>query len=157
MGKVKKVHTKLEALAKLQKYCVYQERCHHEVRSKLLQLGIWGEDLEQIMAQLIEDNFLNETRFAVAFVRGKFNQKHWGRRKIIQALKWKDVNPYDIQRGLKEIDEKSYYDTLKNLLSRKSKGYPSLDSSLLKNKLYRFALQKGYEPEIILKSLQTII
>ena len=157
MVKRNKKYTKYEALVKLQHYCAYQDRCHREVRTKLLQLGIRGGDLEQIMAQLIEDDFLNETRFAVAFVRGKFNQKLWGKRKIIQALKKKDVNQYDIDQGLQEINDKTYRSALNDLLVRKKKLYDPDDKLMLKNKLYRFAIQKGFEPDLILKVLDDII
>ena len=78
MEQKKKHITKEVALQKLQAYCAYQERCHSEVESKLYQLGIFGDAADAIIAQLIEDNFLNEERFAIAYARGKFQMKSWG-------------------------------------------------------------------------------
>ena len=87
----KKYLSKEDALKKLQRYCAYQDRCHQEVRSKLLDLGIYGHDLEEVIVALIEDNFLNEERFARSFTRGKLRIKHWGRNKILQELKKKNI------------------------------------------------------------------
>jgi regulatory protein len=71
--------SKEDALKKLQRYCAYQDRCHQEARRKLLDLGIYGDDLEEIISELISDNFLNEERFARSFARGKFRIKGWGK------------------------------------------------------------------------------
>ncbi len=111
--------TKEEALSKLQRYCAYQDRCHKEVRSKLLDLGVRGYDVEDVMASLIEENFLNEERYARSFVRGKFRMKQWGRRKIQQELKMKNISAYCLKKGFEEIEEEEYWQTLMGVLEKK--------------------------------------
>ena len=135
----------LTALAKLQRYCAYQERCHQEVRSKLLKLKIYGTDLEDIVAELIATGFLNEGRFAEAYVRGKFRNNHWGKVKIRRALGFKGVSAFDIDRALNLLDEQEYRDKLAHLLQKKSASLGDEDSWTKRQKLLRFASQKGYE------------
>ena len=143
--KTKKYLTKEEALTKLQKYCAYQDRCHKEVRSKLLDLGVYGQDLELIIVELIKDKFLNEVRFAQSFVRGKFRMKRWGRNKIKQELKQRDLSDYCIKKGMQEIDESEYLEVLDNLLSKKETLLKE-DNRFEKNrKLAKYAIQKGFE------------
>ena len=115
----KKHLTKEQALQKLKHYCAYQERCHSEVKEKLYHLGVWKKDHDEITAALIEENYLNEERFALAFAGGKFRLKQWGRVKIKQALKQKRVSEYCIKKALKEIDEKTYRKTLEKLATKK--------------------------------------
>ena len=95
VGRAYAVVSKDDALKKLQRYCAYQERCHQEVRQKLLDLGIYGDDLEDIIAELITDNFLNELRFAQIYAGGKFRIKKWGRHRIRQELKKRKYRKYD--------------------------------------------------------------
>src|ERR1041384_7614127 len=106
-----------QAYQKLKHYCAYQERCHSEVKEKLYQLGIRKKDHDEIIAALIEENYLNEERFAISFAGGKFRMKQWGRLKIKQALKQRQVSEYCIKKALKEIDEKTYRKTLEKLLT----------------------------------------
>jgi len=108
-------------LERARKYCAYQERCHSEVRSKLIEWKIFGEELEQIIATLISENFLNEERYARAFVSGKFNINHWGRQKITYALKQRQVSDYSIRKGLEVIDEEEYQQLIRRLLERRMK------------------------------------
>ena len=100
--------TKAQVLDKLQKYCIYQDRCHTEVRTKLLQLQVYGDELEEVMSKLIEDGFLNEERYAIAYASGKFRINHWGKRKIMLGLKSKHISDYCIQKALQKIDQKEY-------------------------------------------------
>jgi len=104
----KKQLTKEQALQKLKHYCGYQERCHSEVREKLYQLGVWKKDHDEITAALIEQGYLNEERFAIAFAGGRFRQKEWGRIKIKYELKQKQVSDYSIKKALKQINEEEY-------------------------------------------------
>jgi len=94
-----------EALVKAQKYCAYQERSHTEVRTKLLNLGQRGHDLEEIMTTLIEKGFLNEERYAVAYAGGKFRIKQWGKNKIVQQLKMRHISDYSIKRSMQQIED----------------------------------------------------
>ena len=107
------------ALQKMQRYCAFQERCHSEVRQKLLELSVYGDTLEEIIAELIADNYLNEERFARSYARGKFRTKAWGRNRIKQELKMRRVSEYCIRKGLEEIEEDDYLATLEKVIHKK--------------------------------------
>lgn len=137
-------------LEKIKSYCAYQERCHSEVRYKLIDLGVRGEELEHIIGLLIEENFLNEERYAKAIVHGKLHYKHWGRRKIIQFLKSRDVSEYCIQAGLREIDEEDYRDILLQIAQKKAarleSGTPAFERH---QKIIQYMVQKGFEVNLV--------
>ncbi len=147
--------SKAEALAKVQKYCAYQERSHSEVRNKLLQLGQRGNDLENIMATLIEKGFLNEERFAIAYTGGKFRIKHWGKNKIVQQLKLRKISEYSIKRSLKEINDNDYRSALKELIEKKWKTLKEKNNLVKKNKVARYCIGRGYEPELVWSLLES--
>lgn len=145
----KKYHSKADALAKLQAYCAYQERSHREVRSKLLDLGIYGDDLEEIMADLIQENFLNEERFARSFARGKFRMKQWGRNRIAQELTLRGISSYCLRMALSEIDEEEYVNTLREVLEKKAALLSTQDVFQKKNKLAQYGMSRGFEGELV--------
>ena len=151
--KYKKSFTPAQALEKLQRYCAYQDRCHEEVRTKLLDLGVYGDDLEIIISELIQEQFLDETRYAQSFARGKFRIKKWGKNKIKQALKRKKVSDYNIRKGLEEIDSEEYLNTINELIEKWAEKYSDLNSYEKRQKLYQMLLRKGYESEYIQKCL----
>ena len=105
----KKYYSQEAALLKLQSYCAYQERCHNEVMTKLRDLGVYGDKADEIVAQLITDNFLNEERFAVSYARGKFRIKRWGKIRIRQELKLRQIPEYSIKKAMAEIDAEGGY------------------------------------------------
>ena len=142
---------KQQALSKLQKYCTYQDRCHKEVRSKLLDLEIYGADLEDIIVDLIEDNFLNEERFARSYARGKFRMKQWGRVKIKQELKFRRISAYCLKKAMEEIDEEDYTKTLLHLIEKKKKDYERKEKNLfkLKGKIATYIIGRGYESPLV--------
>ncbi len=111
--------SKEQALQKARHYCGYQERSHTEVKEKLYSYGLRKTDVEELMSQLIEENYLNEERYATMFAGGKFRMKQWGRVKIKYELKQKRVSEYCIKKALKEIDEEDYLKTLENLAQKK--------------------------------------
>lgn len=150
----KKYVSRADALVRMQRYCAYQERSHQEVRSKLLDMGIYGDDLEEIIAQLISDNFLNEERFARAYARGKFRMKQWGRRRIVQELKRHQVSAYSIRKALEEIDEAAYQATLLEVLTKKKNSLGLEDGFELQNKLAQYAIGRGFEPELVWEILK---
>jgi len=153
----KKYVSREQALQKAKHYCGYQERCHSEVKEKLYSLGLYKQQVEECMAQLIEENYLNEERFAQQFAGGKFRMKHWGRIKIKYELKQKQVSEYCIKKGLKEIDEEDYLKTLTKLAQEKwtaVKTEANLFSKLRKTQDY--LVQKGYEYELIKQALQAL-
>ncbi len=150
MDKKKKKYTsKEDGLAKLQKYCAYQDRCHKEVRTKLLDLGIYGDDLEEIIAELIAEDFLNEERFARSYARGKFRMKKWGRMRIRRELKIRNISEYCIKKGLSEITEEEYEAVLSRLLTRKNEILKKSSLFERRKKLFNYAYSKGFEANLI--------
>src|SRR6476661_8147393 len=114
----RKTLSKEQALQKAKHYCGYQERSHFEAKEKLYSFGLHKQDVELVLSQLIEENYLNEERFAVRFASGKFSLKHWGRIKIKYELKQKQVSEYCIKAALEEIDEEEYKNSLMKLASQ---------------------------------------
>ena len=137
-------------LEKIKHYCAYQERCHSEVRSKLLELKVYGLELENVITILIEENFLNEERYACTIARGKFNIKQWGRVKIKHLLKTKNISSFLIQKAMNEIDADTYEMTLQHLGEKKWETLKGEKNHFVKmNKLKNYLLQKGYESDLI--------
>ena len=145
----KKHLTKEQALQKLKHYCAYQERSHAEVKDKLYGLGVWRKDQDEIIATLIEENYLNEERFAIAFAGGRFRIKHWGRVKIKYELKQKQVSEYCIKKALKQIEEEEYLRVLTKLAKEKYLSLKGEQYLVRKKKLTDYLLAKGYEPALI--------
>ena len=142
--------TKEQALQKLRHYCAYSERCHSDVVNKLYELNVWKKDHDEIIATLIEENYLNEERFAQQFAGGHFRLKQWGRNKIVQALKQKGISTYCIKAGLKEIDEDDYLATLQKLFQQKWESLRGTQNRFAKmKKVSDHLLQKGYEANLI--------
>ena len=93
-----------DILDQMRRYCVTQDRCHSEVRTKLLKKHVYGDDLEEILSQLVSEDFLNEERFARSYARGKFRMNKWGKFKIRMMLKQKQVSDYCIRKGLEDTE-----------------------------------------------------
>ncbi len=153
----KKYLTKEQALQKAKHYCGYQERCHSEVKEKLYSLGLYKQQAEECLSQLIEENYLNEERFAQQFAGGKFRMKQWGRVKIKYELKQKQVSEYCIKKGLKEIDEDDYLKVLQKLALEKWTAVKTEKNVFAKlRKTQDYLMQKGYEHELIRQVLQML-
>jgi regulatory protein len=150
----KKYTSKADALAKLQRYCAYQDRCHKEVRTKLLELGVYGDDLEEVIAQLIEEKFLNEERYARSFARGKFRIKQWGRSRIVRELKMRDISDYCIRKAMEEIEEAEYTQTLADFLAKKALLLENESGFERNNKLAQYALRRGFEQELVWEAIR---
>jgi len=139
-----------QALQKARHYCAYQERCHSEVKEKLYSLGLRKNDVEEALSRLIEENYLNEERFAVQFAGGRFRIKHWGKVKIRYELIQKQVGEYCIKKALASISEDDYDRTLADLAGNKWESLKEeTDSFTRRRKLQIYLTQKGYEPENI--------
>lgn len=136
-------------LTKAESYCAYQERSQQEVRDKLYEWGLWPDAIEQIISRLIEDNFLNEARFANAYAQGKFNQKAWGKIKIKQGLKLKRVPDVLIKKALLGIDLDNYLEALSKLLQKKATTITEKNELKRRYKLQQYAMSRGYEAELI--------
>ncbi len=141
--------TPSQALLKAANYCAYQERCHNEVLEKLSEWGIWGIDAQEILLTLIEQNYLNEERFAIAFAGGKFRVKHWGKVKIKLELKQRDISEFCLNKALNEISDQDYLHTLNEQIDKK--WAETKDKNLLSKraKVARYVIGKGFEQDLI--------
>ena len=153
----KKVFTVDEIKRKLEQYCVYQDRCHKEVEQKMREYNLIPEAKEMILLSLLKDNFLNEERFAKSFARGKFRIKHWGKQRIVQELKQRDISAYNIKSALKEIDEKEYLKTIFEITERRNDTIKEPNNYKRKKKLIDFLLRKGYETDLIFRVVNEIL
>ena len=140
-----------EVLSKMQKFCASRDRCHSEVRTKLIGMQVYGSDLEEILSQLITDGFLNEERFAKNYARGKFRINRWGRNKIIFGLRSKRIGDYNIDKGMQEIDAEEYIALLDTLIEKKLKGDTSFEA---RQKAIESLQRKGFEFELIMQRLK---
>ncbi|NMN36061.1 regulatory protein RecX [Pedobacter sp. SG918] len=145
---------KKQALVKAESFCVYQERSQKEMRYKLVEWGMRGDELEEIISELILNNFLNEERFAKSYASGKFNIKHWGRVKIKQGLKLKGVPDKILQKAIYSIDDDDYIQTIEKLALKKAEGLNENDPFKRKNKLMSYLQAKGFETDLILLVLK---
>ncbi len=145
----------MEIRTAIYKYCNYQERCHEEVKSKLFELGADREYADQLLAELIGANLLNEERFAQSYCRGKFGQKKWGRNKIRYHLKQKKVSDYCIRKGLAEIDAEVYEKVLAQLCQRLSEQYQKDPEWMQKAKINRYLITRGFEADLISDALKS--
>lgn len=146
----KKIYDKKSAKLKIEQYCAYQERSQQEVRDKLYDMGLHKEDVENIISELIDNNFLNEERFATTFARGKFRIKHWGRIKIKQHLKQKKVSEYCIKKALSLIDPNEYEKIIIQLIEKKNRELRESDAYIKKQKVIRYVVSRGFESDIVL-------
>lgn len=146
-----------QALQKARHYCGYQERCHSEVKEKLYSFGLWKKDVEEALSRLIEENYLNEERFAIQFAGGRFRMKQWGRVKIRYELKQKQVGEYCIKKAIAAIDEEDYDRTLAKLAAEKWENLreePNL--YIRRKKVQDYLLQKGYESGLISEAVKAL-
>ena len=145
-----------EAKLKAARFCAYQERSQQEVRDKLYEYGLHYNDVEELLSELIVEGFINEERFARAYVRGKFKMKKWGRHKILQGLKQHKVSEYCIKKGWEEIDPNEYEAVMIKLLEQKAGALKNLQPAHQKAKIASFLVQRGYESEMIWSALNDI-
>ena len=148
--------TKEQSLQKLKHYCTYQERRHYEVKQKLYELGVRTNDHDEIIASLIDEDYLNEERFAIQFAGGKFRMKQWGKKKILYALREKKVSDYSIKKALAEINEDDYLVVLKKLAEEKYNLLKDEQHMDRKKKTIDYLIQKGYEYENVNNALSSL-
>ena len=139
-----------QALQKIRQYCAYQERSHSEVKDKLYGYGLNRREVDEILSTLIEENYLNEERFAIQYAGGKFRMKQWGRVKIRYALRQKQVSEYCIKKALASIPETDYQRTLQKLFEEKLRSLRSEKNMFTRKwKIQDHLLQKGYESNLV--------
>jgi regulatory protein len=145
-----------QALQKAKHYCAYQERSHFEVKEKLYGFGLFKTEVEQLLSNLIEEDYLNEERFAKQFAGGRFRLKYWGRIKIEYELKQKKVSAYNIKKAMNEIDEEEYHEVLNKLAAKK---WNSLKAEQYLNRMAKttsYLLQKGFEQILISNAIKQL-
>jgi regulatory protein len=153
---LKKNLTPQQALQKAKHFCSYQERCHYEVKEKLYSFSLKKHDVEILLSQLIEEDYLNEQRFAEQFAGGKFRMKQWGKLKIAYELKQRRISEYIIKKAIKIIDDNDYSKTLMKLAVSKWKSLSKEQYISRQAKTTNYLLQKGYELSIIAETITTI-
>jgi regulatory protein len=146
-----------EATRKLEGYCAYQDRCHQEVIKKLHGMGMIPLAIDNILAHLIKENYLNEERFAKSFARGKFNIKKWGKKRIVAELKVRDISKYNIQSALNEIDDNQYLKTFEALAKKRLEQIKDKDIQKKKKKLADYLLYRGWEANLVYDKVNELI
>lgn len=141
------------ATAKIEAYCSKAEHCTSEVVKKLKSWNINERQIAEIVARLCKEKYINDLRYSRCYVKDKFRYNHWGRIKITQALRFKNINEDDIKEAIEELDQQEYETTLKRLLAQKRKSIKASSDYERNGKLVRFALGRGFEMSIINKYL----
>jgi len=141
---------------KLKRYCSYQDRCHSEVEKKLKEFDLIEEAKNKILFNLINENYLNESRFSENFVRGKFKIKNWGKIKIVQELKSRNISDINIKRGLMEIDEVEYKNKLENIFNKKLSSLGNQSVINKKKKIFSYLSYRGWETNLIYEKINQI-
>jgi len=157
MQNKKLTYTVEEAKRRLERYCVYQDRCHNEIEQKLYEMRMIPEACEVIILHLMEHEFLNEERFSKSFARGKFRIKQWGKQRIIRELKQKNISKYNIETALKEIDADEYFTTLQQLTQKKWETIPEKDIYKKRKKVIDFLMRKGFESNLIYEEVNQVM
>ncbi|MCH2224861.1 MAG: RecX family transcriptional regulator [Crocinitomicaceae bacterium] len=156
--KSERKYSLIEAKFKLEAYCAYQERCSFELEKKMKSWGIDNEDQGRLLAELISSNFLNEERFAEAYVSGKVRIKRWGRIKIRRELKQRHISEYSINKGIASIDLDDYWNNLMFLTLKKWESITNeQDSYKKKAKVYRYLSSKGYETDLLKDAVEEVL
>jgi regulatory protein len=148
--------TKEQAWQKIKHYCAYQERSHNEVKNKLYGFGLYKSEVEELLSKALEEDYLNEERFAEMFAGGKFRMKNWGKIKIVYELRQKGVSSYNINRGLKAIPDEDYRNTLRKLAEEKWNHLKGEHPLSRQAKTTSYLQQKGYELPLIQQAVQTV-
>ncbi len=152
-----KYYSLQEATKKMEHYCAYQERCHKEVTEKLRGMNMIPEAIDQILGHLIQENYLNEERFAKAFARGKFNIKKWGANRIKRELKFRDISVYNIKSALKEITNEDYLIAFDELARKRLSQIKETNNFKKKKKLVDYLLYRGWESHLVYEKANELI
>jgi regulatory protein len=151
MEKKKHIYTEEEAYLKLSALCAMSEQCCHDMMQKMRRWELAEELAERVVARLVKERFIDEERYARAFVRDKFRYNHWGRVRIEQELKRKKIAQRHIDEALEEIDEKDNLKALREMIQKKRPSVKGKNEYEIKGKLIRFALGRGFQMDDIIK------
>lgn len=149
--------SKAQALNRAASLCSISEHCTSQIREKLMQWGLSAEDVEEILEHLVEEKFIDETRFARAYCHDKFLYNHWGRIKIGQMLRHMHLSEEHISEGMAVILEDDYMDALNEALCQKNRTLRDTDSYQRKGKLVRHLLSRGYEMDLVLDAVEAVL
>ncbi|WP_246073358.1 regulatory protein RecX [Formosa sediminum] len=152
-----KIFTVEEAKRALEHFCAYQERCHKEVQDKLRNMHMIPEAIDTVIVHLVTHNFLNEERFAKAYVRGKFKFKYWGRNRLTAELKRRQISRYNIETGLKELETLDYYGTFDALAARRCELIKESNTYKKRKKLADYLLYRGWESSMVYEKVKELI
>ena len=153
---MKDFFTLKEATKKLEHYCAYQDRCHEEVIQKLRSMKMDSDEIDAIIVHLIASNFLNESRFACSFARGKHRIKHWGKIRIVNELKFRKISQYNINLALKEITTEEYEATFHNLAEQNWESIRELNPLKKRKKFCDYLLRKGFESNLVYEKVKEL-
>jgi len=146
-----------EATKKMEHYCAYQERCHQEVVEKLKRMNMIPEAIDKIVGHLIQENYLNEERFAKSYARGKFNIKKWGKNRIVRELQFRQISAFNIKSALKEINDGDYLDTLEELAQKRLNQIKETNIQKKKKKLADYLLYRGWESHLVFEKVNELV
>ena len=138
-----------DAKNKIEHFCAYQERCHQEVEQKLRSMKMHTEEVSTIISHLINENFLNESRFACSFARGKHRMKQWGKIRIVSELKFRNITTYNINLGLKEISSEEYEMTFNTIAEKQWESIRETNALKKRKKFCDYLLRKGFESNLV--------
>ena len=150
------IYTIKTAIPKIEHYCAYQERCHEEVVQKLRSMKMDSGEIDTILVHLIKDNFLNESRFACSFARGKHRIKFWGKIRIVNELKFRKITQYNINLALKEITPEEYSATFHTVAERNWESIAEKNVLKKRKKFCDFLLRKGYESNLVYEKVKEL-
>ena len=153
---MKEVYSIKEAISKVEHYCAYQERCHTEVEQKLRTMKMDSEEIDEIIAHLIGSNFLNEERFACSFARGKHRIKHWGKIRIVNELKFRNITTYNINLALKEIPQEEYTSTFDTVSERQWQTIRETNMLKKRKKFCEYLLRRGFESNLVYEKVKEL-
>lgn len=152
-----KSYTLEEAKRALERFCVYQDRCHKEVISKLYDCNMIPETHDIIIVHLIQHDFLNEERFSKSYARGKFRIKKWGKVRIVRELKFRNISAYNVKTALKEIEESDYFNTFNTLALKKFDSITESNPYKKKKKLADYLLYRGWESNLVYEKVNELV
>ncbi|WP_367755867.1 regulatory protein RecX [Flavobacterium sp. WC2430] len=153
---MKDVFSIKDATKKIEHYCAYQERCHDEVTQKLRSMKMDQEEIGTIITHLINENFLNESRFACSFARGKHRIKYWGKIRIVNELKFRNITTYNINLALKEFTPEEYEATFHVLSERHWESIHESNKLKKRKKFCDYLLRKGFESDLIYSKIKEL-